>query len=307
MADVLASIPSIMMWDDHDICDGWGSYPDDVQAFPVMKGLFGVARDYFQAFQLGRAPGSPPPAEVLGPADQFSSLQLLGDLAVLVLDLRSRRLRNRVLFSAKEWEEFFQVVKGRLLPMGKSPPKHLIVMSSVPVVYVSGPSDLAGLVPWDPVSDPQDDLIDQWSDYRHVHEREVFVRALLKLGRETGVRVTLVCGDIHVATLALIESRREEDLGSNARMINQLTSSSVVNLPPGAFAAWSIQQLLDDPQNICRDVVGETVPLKDGWPRLIAARNWLSIRPAESPAGSLLAEWHVEGRKTCPPKIITPA
>src|SRR2546425_5935926 len=88
IASVLATIPSIMIWDDHDICDGWGSHPDDVQAFPVMKGLFGVARDYFEALQLGQKPGSILP-NAIGPEGQFSSLHILGDVGLLVLDLRS--------------------------------------------------------------------------------------------------------------------------------------------------------------------------------------------------------------------------
>ncbi len=304
VASVLASIPTIMMWDDHDICDGWGSHPDDVQAFPVMQGLFGVARDYFQAFQLGRVPGTALPPQSIGPADQFSSLQILGDMAILVLDLRSRRRRDRVMLGDKDWEALFAELKRRW-PVGDGAPvRHLVVMSSVPVVYVSGPSDITGLFPWDPVNDPQDDLIDQWSDYRHAHEREVFVRGLLKFGRETSARVTILSGDIHVATLAIIESRRDEDLGSNSRIINQLTSSGIVNVPPGSFTLYAIQQMVRSPQNICRDVVGETVPLADGWPQVIAARNWLSLRPTGFPAGALLAEWHVEGRESCPPKTI---
>lgn len=31
MSLMLATIPSVMMWDDHDIFDGWGSYPDALQ------------------------------------------------------------------------------------------------------------------------------------------------------------------------------------------------------------------------------------------------------------------------------------
>lgn len=306
MRAALASIPSIMMWDDHDICDGWGSHPDDVQAFPVMQGLFGVAREYFQAFQLGRAATSPRPPQSIGPDKQFSSLHFFGDIAILSLDLRSRRRRNRVMLDAKGWDELFTDVSKRWSTVPGDKPKHLLVMSSVPVVYVSGPSDLTSIFLWDPVTDPQDDLIDQWSDYRHTHEREIFVRGLLKFGRETGTRVTILSGDIHVATLAIIESKRDEDAGSNSRVINQLTSSGIVNLPPNGMALFAIDLMLKSPQQICRDVIGETVPLATGWPKVIAARNWLSLRPAESPAGSLLAEWHVEGRKSCPPKTITP-
>ena len=302
MAGVLATIPSIMMWDDHDICDGWGSHPDDVQSFPVMQGLFGVARDYFQALQLGQPPGAVP-ANGIGPAGQFSSLHFLGDVALLVLDLRSFRTRDKVLFTAAEWSLFFEQLKQRW-PAGKKV-RHLLVMSSVPVVYVSGPSDLTGLWNWDPVTDPQDDLIDQWSDHRHQHEREILVRGLLQFSRTKKVRVTLVCGDVHLGTLGIIESTRDEDQGSSSRIITQLVSSGVVNAAPAGLVLWAIQQALGSPQTICRHVTGETVPLGDGLPRVLAARNWLSLRPSAGTAGDLVAEWHVEGTKSYPPKTIT--
>jgi hypothetical protein len=179
-------------------------------------------------------------------------------------------------------------------------------MSSVPVSYISGPSDVTSLWNWDPVTDPQDDLIDQWSDHRHQHERENLVRCLLQFGRENQTRVTLVCGDVHVGSLGIIESVRDEDQGSSSRIITQLTSSAIVNVPPKGLTLWGIQLAVKSPQNIFRDVTGTLVPLGDGIPVVLAARNWLSLRPAGAPDGALVAEWHVEGRGTLPPKTITP-
>lgn len=39
------------MWDDHDIFDGWGSYPERLQLCPMFKGLFSVARRFYLLFQ----------------------------------------------------------------------------------------------------------------------------------------------------------------------------------------------------------------------------------------------------------------
>eukprot|EP00955_Chlamydomonas_euryale_P013335 143755-Chlamydomonas_euryale.AAC.1 len=36
-ADALASIPHAMTWDDHDIFDGWGSYPTELQFCSVFQ------------------------------------------------------------------------------------------------------------------------------------------------------------------------------------------------------------------------------------------------------------------------------
>ena len=35
--DALASTPSLMIWDDHDIFDGWGSYPTKMLNCDVMQ------------------------------------------------------------------------------------------------------------------------------------------------------------------------------------------------------------------------------------------------------------------------------
>ena len=33
----MRSIPSVMSWDDHDIFDGWGSYPEELQNSTVFQ------------------------------------------------------------------------------------------------------------------------------------------------------------------------------------------------------------------------------------------------------------------------------
>lgn len=40
-----------MTWDDHDIFDGWGSYPDTLQNCPVFQGCYQAARRFYLLFQ----------------------------------------------------------------------------------------------------------------------------------------------------------------------------------------------------------------------------------------------------------------
>jgi hypothetical protein len=269
-----------------------------------MQGLFGVAREYFQAFQLGRGARPASAVSAIGPYpdEHFSSLHLFNEVGILTLDLRSRRQRDRVLFDDVSWAQLFAAVEERCRAAGA--PKHLLVISSVPVVYVCGPSDLAGLHPWDPISDPQDDLIDQWSDYRHHTEREILIRGLLKLSRDLKVRVSLVCGDVHVGSLGIITSDRDEDWDNPGRVITQLVSSAIVNAPPSGLVLWASQQIATQKHTICRDVTGELVAFGDGLPRLIPNRNWLSIRPTESLPGVLAAKWNFEAGRLAPTKLI---
>ena len=55
-----ARVPALAMWDDHDISDGWGSYPDPVLDSDVGRCIFSAARESFILFQLGAAPGELP-------------------------------------------------------------------------------------------------------------------------------------------------------------------------------------------------------------------------------------------------------
>ena len=40
-----------MTWDDHDIFDGWGSYPDGLQNCPVFQGCYQAAKRFYLLFQ----------------------------------------------------------------------------------------------------------------------------------------------------------------------------------------------------------------------------------------------------------------
>jgi hypothetical protein len=48
---VNSQIPMVNIWDDHDIIDGYGSYPDHFMSSPVFKGLGAVAFKYYMLFQ----------------------------------------------------------------------------------------------------------------------------------------------------------------------------------------------------------------------------------------------------------------
>lgn len=62
-ADAMARIPTVMMWDDHDIFDGWGSYSEAMQSSPVFQTLFKHARRAFWVFQMQHRLGDLPALE----------------------------------------------------------------------------------------------------------------------------------------------------------------------------------------------------------------------------------------------------
>ena len=65
LARLMAHTPSYMMWDDHDIIDGWGSHSAELHHSPVFQGLFQVAKAAFELFQRQML-GAPPPATLPG-------------------------------------------------------------------------------------------------------------------------------------------------------------------------------------------------------------------------------------------------
>jgi hypothetical protein len=90
---VLCSVPAVLMWDDHDVTDGWGSRVDSFvdegsSAFrPEWLRLFRTARAAFARMQASR---NPPPLDH-APDAAFDTCFRIGRAGFIVADLRSNR------------------------------------------------------------------------------------------------------------------------------------------------------------------------------------------------------------------------
>ena len=141
---VLASVPTYMMWDDHDIRDGWGSLASDsptlVQKHPRGQPIFDVcdafyrdARDVYWHFQACHNPPSLSP--VAGPPfferKAMPFLFQCGRVLVLMLDSRTERdvfRKDFPILGADQWGLVDQVFAAI--------PDHidvLVVMTPTPV------------------------------------------------------------------------------------------------------------------------------------------------------------------------------
>ncbi|WP_246233048.1 alkaline phosphatase family protein [Aurantimonas aggregata] len=168
MRTVAAEIPSVMMWDDHDIIDGWGSHPATLLDSPIGRGLFAAARDMFLLFQVA-ATDAALPSTVMDQSGETLGLVLrYPDLALLAPDLRSERRPDRVMGPAG-WAHFEAALAA-------TPPwDRVLLMSSVPAL---GPrlSWLEALADMLPVRNKyEDDMRDQWQSRVH---RDEWVRFL---------------------------------------------------------------------------------------------------------------------------------
>lgn len=97
---VMANFPTYMMWDDHDIRDGWGSLASDsetlVQKYPRGNDIFlksriffEDARDVYWHFQACHNPPNQPP--IHGERRAMPCVFQCGRLKVLMLDSRGER------------------------------------------------------------------------------------------------------------------------------------------------------------------------------------------------------------------------
>ena len=119
---MLSSMPTVMMWDDHDIFDGWGSYSSEIQTCDVYQGIFDVARRHFAVFQQQVDPRSAEdhPSKLVGQGTFTLTLDL-GDYAILSIDARSERSQAQVL-AHKTWDTIWAWT-GQLKPVDKGGPE----------------------------------------------------------------------------------------------------------------------------------------------------------------------------------------
>jgi PhoD related phosphatase len=306
LSTVMASIPSVMMWDDHDIFDGWGSYPFEQHNCPVYQGIFNIARKYFKLFQLQSVDALPSPR--LPDQDAFSQGYRLADMGLLVLDMRSERMPKNPkdedgqiwldqVMSEKSWNA---VYKWMDIQQGMS---HLIVMSSIPVVHPSMDflEKTLGFIPGQ--QELEDDFLDQWRSQAHKQERLRMIKRLLQFSAEKNCRVTILSGDVHVAATGALESDRN-DVAPNARVINQLTSSGIVHPAPPAIVRAFLEQACKLVETVDRGITATMYEFPATSRRIIGARNFLTIEPDTQ--DRLWANWWVEGKTAPTTKVIHP-
>lgn len=215
IAWLMARVPSLAMWDDHDICDGWGSLPDWKLDSAVGRAVFQAAREAFLIFQHGTT-GDVLPALFSDPDGRNLTWRLeLPGLRLIAPDLRSERRRHRVMGRAG-WEAFETALAG-------AGPGKTFVLSSVPAMgpRLSWVERLLMLVPH--MQKYEDDLRDQWQSRAHRSEWRRFLLALLSAHTAENP-LTVLSGEIHLATRG--------SMAAEPCPVQQLVSSGIAHPPP---------------------------------------------------------------------------
>ncbi|MBY5934781.1 alkaline phosphatase family protein [Tateyamaria omphalii] len=260
--ELAASVPSLCQWDDHDICDGWGSLPRSRTYSPVGQTLYEVAREATLIFQHACTLDDMP-----GRFHDKTGLSLgwwidLPDLRLVAPDLRGERTRRQVMGDVG-WAMMEAVAA---LP----PTRQILFISSVPLLGPRLSVLEAAMVVTPKMQEYEDDLRDQWQSRAHRTEWRRMLQLLTDIAVDTGARITAVSGEIHLAARATMPLGGQDTL-------HQLIASGVAHRPPpqawakvlGSLAAFGEGPLDGAPITI------ERLPGQSG--RYVAERNTLAI------------------------------
>ena len=228
---VLAQVSNLMIWDDHEIRDDWGSRPEDSDPTSAEHYIGKLARRVFREYQRQLWDTDP----TRTPKDGFEHhFHTWGEIGVMFIDQRGGRSFEtdsaRPYLGTPQWEE----IKSALDKNGQfSSVRALIVVTSVPLIYLSRRVT-------NRAEQFADDLKDHWSYGSHSKEQIEFIRLLRRWKEdEFGKREFLVVGgDVHLGG--------HTEVFHNERLIfKQLITSPITNKPLKRYEYSGIKSLLE--------------------------------------------------------------
>ena len=209
---LLESLPSLMIWDDHDISDNWGSYLDwedgDDRLFRAASTAY---REYQHLHHLGARVDDAPP---------YHQCYWFGDVGFFILDLRGvRDYREGRILGERQWHDL-----DRLLDESADrDARTLFIAASIPVVHHA--PYFIRLTEWLPFLLGAD-VRDRWAADPIEHEREALLERLFDWQAARPRRqVIILSGDVHAG--AAFRLRRHHGPGT----VLQWTSSPLTTRP----------------------------------------------------------------------------
>ncbi|HEV2860399.1 MAG TPA: alkaline phosphatase D family protein [Pyrinomonadaceae bacterium] len=230
--DVLANVSNLMIWDDHEIRDDWGSRREDSDPDSVEFRIGTLARQVYREYQ--RQLWEDPPH-----SDAEEHFHVWGQIGVLFVDQRGGRSFGRdaarPYLGTRQWEN---IVAALGVGGAFSAVRALIVVTSVPLVYLGSHITEFGTA-------AADDLFDHWSHPLHNKEQVEMIRELRKWkDAAPGQRELLVVGgDVHVGG-------HTDILHEDETVFKQLITSPITNIPPKWHAFLGLLILTESEQQI---------------------------------------------------------
>lgn len=228
---VFRQFPTYMIWDDHEIMDGWGSYTKKELAdhldtiwewqntkknISLANKMRDAAEKVYEEYQHSHNPTTH--KDDKNPR-QFDYSHTCGFSSFYTLDMRGHRDYNRKtndkVLGKKQLGRFLKWLKGQEVKKSKI----IFIISPVPVVHSSSfivnTADLylLGIA---------DDFRDEWEHESNWTERDKILDAVFDLSVNSKKKVIFLSGDVHLG--ASFKLTRDSH---KAAQVYQLTSSGI--------------------------------------------------------------------------------
>lgn len=265
-AEAAARIPMVNMLDDHDLIDGFGTYPDDLMESPVFNRIGSRGYFFYLLFQqfindeldnISNTDTSNPNPSIFrsliigGPGSfipypTHSLLTYMGPKQyMLLIDCRAQRKLTQI--CARDTYDRCLAAASQL----PDSVEHLIIQLGVPICYprmVMLEKILSNK--WNPVVklakmllpaftnnfngqvELLDDLNDHWCAAPHKKERNWFIERTHDLALKRRLRITFISGDVHAGGCGVLFSGRNVAPSKDHRFMLAVITSAIVNAPP---------------------------------------------------------------------------
>lgn len=238
---IFRSYPTYMIWDDHEIMDGWGSYTrtelsneldtmweweNQGKNVAIANKMFAAAKIVYDEYQHSHNPTTP--------KGQFDYEFDWQDLAFFVMDMRGVRNYSRKTNKILGKDQLARFKKWLKSPSATNA-SVLYIVSPVPVIHVS---DFVANHLDLPLLGLADDLRDEWEHNSNWDERNEILKLIFSVSESRNQKVVFLSGDVHIG--AAFKLTRQ----SNPKaQVYQLTSSGITYCKsPGKLLKLAIKK-----------------------------------------------------------------
>ena len=291
---VFERYPQYMMWDDHEIMDGWGSLTYKERTAQI-SGIFeepdsktnrmlvdlmwkAASRAYFE-YQHSHNPATS--GEVSDPDNyQWDYAFRQGDSAFYMLDMRGHHdvEKNKgkkkeqqdlnIILGKEQFDRFCAWLNGPEVDQAKA----LFVISPVPIIHW-----VEWLVNFADLGESKDDFMDEWGHETNWWERNQLLETVFKRMNTTDKKLVFLSGDVHSASAFKLRHRSYP-----AACVHQITSSAISRKPAPKLSLLGISS--SGPMDGYTDKNGNMVTCERLY-AMAGSKNFLMVRVSVPPGG----------------------
>lgn len=205
----MATIPSIMLVDDHDVLNGWGSLQRKWRQSEGWDVLYRISFEYIQLFQYHYRVQEP--IRVIG-----------NNITLLCPRTREYRTHSQIILNQER-----DLIIQRMNDAKEN--EHLILATGTPLIYpdlypINEVLDFISIFTnwiFGKEQEEQLDVNDAWYDSHHKWERDL----ILDSAFGSKAKLTLVSGDVHMSNCSIIDNDK-------GHKVVQLISTGIQTQPP---------------------------------------------------------------------------